>query len=216
MRNTAKIRRAFNAGPRSGFTLLELMIAIAVLGIGLLGAMGMILAGMQTNSRNNRDSTATVLDQEVIELYSTLKNYPKPTFVVINDCALAGGNAHEADLGQGPNPLGNGATLYTAATAPTAAQVGDIDWTQPAPALATAVNPGYDMQYQTCGGDVYEVRWNVMDMTPAVPPAGSSGRLSLLTVSARPLSMATATAAGAQNQAVLFAIPVTLRSLIEN
>ena len=199
-----------------GFSLIEMMIAVAVLGVGMLGAMAMMLMGMQTSSRSKTDTTATVLDQEVIELYSTLKNYPQPTFVTIYDCALTGGNAHEASLGQGASPLGNGAVLYTAVSAPTTAQVGDIDWTQPAPALATGAASGYAMDYQTCGGDIYEVRWNVMDVTPAAPPAGATGRLSLLTVSARPLSVTTATAAGAQNQAVLFAIPVTLRSLIEN
>lgn len=198
-----------------GFTLIELMIAVSVLGIGMLGAMVLMLMGMQTNSRNKTDTTATVLDQEIIELYSTLKVYPQPTFVNINDCATTAASVHEADLGQGPRPTGNGAVLYTAATAPTTAQVGDVDWTQAAPTLATATQPGYAMEYQTCTGDIYEVRWNVMNLTPATPPAGSSGRLSLLTVSARQKSALTATAGGAQNRAVLFALPVTLRSMIE-
>jgi prepilin-type N-terminal cleavage/methylation domain-containing protein len=200
----------------SGFTLVELMMAMVVLAIGMLGGMVLIVMGMQTNSRSKTDTASTVLDQEIIERFSTLKQYPQPTFVTIYDCALTGNNAHEANLGQGAGPTGNGATLYTTTTAPTTAQVGDIDWTQPVPVLATATQQGYAMEYQTCSGDIYELRWNVMDMTPATPPAGSSGRLSLLTVSARPTSAVTATTAGAQNRAVLFAIPVTLRSLIEN
>jgi prepilin-type N-terminal cleavage/methylation domain-containing protein len=199
-----------------GFSLPELMIAISVLAIGMLGSMEMMVMGMQTNSRNKTDTTATMLDQEIIEEYSTLKNYPKPTFVNIYDCALNGTNVHEADLGQGASPTGNGAVLYTTSTALTTAQVGDIDWTQPVPTLATSSTAGYAMEYQTCSGDIYEVRWNVMDMTPAAPPAGSSGHLSLLTVSARPKSAVTATTAGSANQAVLFAVPVTLRTLIEN
>lgn len=195
-----------------GFTLIELMIAVSVLAVGMLGTIIMMIAGMQTDSRNKTDTTATVLDQEVIELYSTLKTYPRPTFVTINDCAPAA-SAHEADLGQGAAPAGNGALLYTAGTALTAAQIGDVDWTQPAPAFATAATPGYAMNYQTCTGDIYEVRWNVMDLTPA---GGTNGRLSLLTVSSRQKSAVDASAGLAQNRAVLYAQPVTLRSMIEN
>jgi hypothetical protein len=155
-----------------------------------------------------------VLDQEVIELYSTLKTYPQPGTVKIYDCALNGNNYHLANLGKGAGPAGNGATLYTAGTAPTTAQVGDVNWSQPVTTLATTAVPGYAMEYQTCSGDIYQVRWNVMDLTPAVPPAGSSGRLTLLTVSSRQKSAVVATAAGAQNRAILFSIPVTLRSML--
>ena len=209
-----KLASAGSPNAACGFTLIELMIAISVLGIGMLGAMGLIMLGMQTNTRSKTDTTATVLDQEVIEFYSTLKAYPQPGTVTINDCALNGANAHLADLGQGALHAGNGATLYTAGTAPTAAQIGDVDWTQPAPVLATTATAGYAMDYRTCSGDIYEVRWNVMNLNPAAPPAGSTNRLSLLTVSARPRSAVVAGAA-AGNRAVLFAIPVTLRSMIE-
>jgi len=211
-----KVRLKRTRPNEGGFTLVELMMAITVLAIGMLGAMAMVLAGMQTDSRNKTDTTATVLDQEIIEKFSTLKLYPTPVFVTVLDCGLAGANAHEASMGQGASPAGNGAVLYTGATAPTPAQVGDIDWTQPVPPLATAVAQGYAMEYQTCSGDIYEVRWNVMDVTPAAPPAGSSGRLSLLTVSTRPKSAVSAAAGGAQNRAILYAQPVTLRSLIED
>ena len=197
-----------------GFTLIELMIAMSVLAIGMLSAMALMLMGMQMNSASKTDTTATVLDQEIIELYSTLKTYPLPGTVNIYDCALNGNNIHVADLGKGAAPNGNGAVLYTAATAPTTAQKGDIDWSQPVGTLATTTVPGYAMEYQTCSGDIYEVRWNVMDLTPATPPAGSSGRLTLLTVSARQRSALVATSAGAQNREILFALPVTLRSML--
>lgn len=197
-----------------GFTLMELMIAISVLGIGMLGAMTLMLMGMQTNSASKTDTTATVLDQEIIEMYSTLKTYPLPGTVNIYDCALNGNNFHMADLGKGAAPNGNGAVLYTSATAPTTAQIGDVNWSQPVTTLATTTVPGYAMEYQTCSGDIYEVRWNVTDLTPAAPPAGSSGRLTLLTVSARQKSAVVATTAGAQNREVLFAFPVTLRSML--
>ncbi|MDP9161654.1 MAG: hypothetical protein M3O09_15655 [Acidobacteriota bacterium] len=88
--------------------------------------------------------------------------------------------------------------------------MGDIDWTQAAPALATSASPGYDMTYQTCDGDVYEVRWNIMEISP-----NPNSRISLLTVSSRPRS-AVASAAASRNFAVLYANPTTLKALIEN
>ena len=185
------------------------MVALTVLSVGMLGSMIMILAGMQSNTRNKTDSSATVLDQEILEKFATLKLYPAPGFVTIYDCALNVGaaNAHNASLAQGASPLGSGATLYTAATAPTPANVGDIDWTQPTPApLATSATQGYAMLYQTCSGDIYEVRWNIMQ-NPA--PNGTT-RLSMLTVSSRQ------TAAQGSKIGMLFAPPTTLRTLIES
>jgi hypothetical protein len=57
------------------------------------------------------------------------------------------------------------------------------------------------MQYKTCSGDLYEVRWNVMTV---------DNRLSLLTVSSRQL------AAKGSPAAILFSNPATLRTLIED
>lgn len=195
----------------SGMSLLELMIAMTVLTVGMLGSMVMILVGMQSNTRNKTDSSATVLDQEILEKFATLKLYPAPGFITIYDCAPSGGNAnaHNASLAQGPVPNGGGATLYTAATAPLPANVGDIDWTQPTPTLATSTVQGYAMRYQTCSGDLYEVRWNIMQGGPNPPPNGTS-RISLLTVSSRQ------TAAQGATTTMLFARPTTLRTLIES
>jgi prepilin-type N-terminal cleavage/methylation domain-containing protein len=197
----------------AGMTLVELMIAITVLAIALPASMLMILVGMQTNSRNKTDTTATIVNQEIIEKFSTLKQYPQPIFVPIYDCGLSAGavNVHNASLGQGAAPAGNGSTLYTTATAPSPDKVGDIDWTQPVSTLATSTTPGYAMQYSTCGGSVYEVRWNVMKIN-----SNPNSRVSLLTVSARPRSAIAAEAAGSQNRAILYAQPVTLRALIDN
>ena len=90
-------------------------------------------------------------------------------------------------------------------------EVGNIDWTQAVPALATSTTQGYAMEYQTCDGGIYEVRWNVMEISP-----NPNSRISLLTVSARPQSAVKADAGGATNRAILYARPVTLKTLIEN
>jgi prepilin-type N-terminal cleavage/methylation domain-containing protein len=196
----------------SGMTLLELMVAMAVLAVGMLGSMLLILAGMQTNSRNRTDTSAIVLDQEIIEKFSTLKQYPKGTYVTIYDCAVtSGGEAHQASVTQAAGPAGAGATLHTSSTAPTADKVGDIDWTQATPALATSTVQGYAMRYRTCSGDIYEVRWNVMEVSP-----NPNSRISLLTVSSRQIAAQAAQTANARNQAILYAQPTTLKTLIEN
>src|SRR5947209_18231134 len=143
----------------NGMGIIELLIAMTVLTVGMLGSMIMILVGMQSNTRNKTDTSAVVLDQEILEKFATLKNYPKTGTANIYDCALNGSNLHLASLVQGASPSGSGATVYTSATAPTPAQVGDIDWTIASPAMATATIAGYAMQYQTCNGDIYEVRW---------------------------------------------------------
>ena len=209
-------RRRFGVGrhgissPLAGMTLIELMIAMTVMAIGLPACMMMVMVGMQTDSRNKTDTTATVLDQEIVEKFATLKQYPKPGFVAIYDCALTAGsaNVHNASLGAGVAPAGSGAALYTGAIA---SEVGNIDWTQAVPALATSAAQGYAMEYQTCSGDIYEVRWNVMEISP-----NPNSRISQLTVSARPRSAVQADAGGSKTRAILYAKPVTLKTLIEN
>src|SRR5258707_6041071 len=194
-----------------GMSLIELLIAMTVLTVGMLGSMVMILVGMQSNTRNKTDSSATVLDQEILEKFATLKLYPAPGSVTIYDCppSAKSANDNNASLAQGAGPTGGGATLYTAATAPLPANVGDIDWTQPTPTLATSTVQGYAMRYQECSGDVYEVRWHIMQGGPTPPPNGTT-RISVLTVSSRQVT------AKGSNNTMLFARPTTLRTLIES
>jgi Tfp pilus assembly protein PilV len=193
-------------------SLLELMIAMTVLTVGMLGSMVMILTAMESNSRNKTDNLATILDQEVMEKFATLNNYPKAGSATIYDCALTGGSAdsHLVSLGQGTYASGgNGAALYTTSTVPAGYNVGDIDWSQATPTLATSTTAGYAMLYRTCSGDNYEVRWNIMDANSSIP-TGTVSRISLLTVSARE------TAANGSKVGMLFAPPTTLRTLIES
>ncbi len=187
--------------------MIELLIAMTVLAIGLLGCVVMILAGVQSNTRNKNDSAAVVLDQEILEMFATYQFYPTSGHVVITDCGTTAASVHWANVVQGVGPLGAGATLYTAASAPLPSMVGDIDWTQPTPALAGNGVTGYAMNYQTCNGDTYEVRWNVMQVNPN---ASGIAALSLLTVSSRQTSAANA------HNATLFAVPTSLHTLIEN
>jgi type II secretory pathway pseudopilin PulG len=187
-------------------SIIELLIAMTVLAVGMMGCVIMLLAGIQSDSRSKTDTAALVLDQEILEMFATLNNYPNAGTVKVYDCGLSTGNAnaHSASLGQGAAPTGNGATLYTTTTAPLPGNVGDIDWTQATPTLATFGTAGYAMDYQTCNGDTYEVRWNVMEVN-----TNPNSRISLLTVSARQV------AAAHSHDSMMFAVPTSLKTLIE-
>lgn len=207
-RRSRNVRRRAKSRQR-GMSMIELMIAMTVLAVGMLGGVVMILAGVQSNTRNKTDTTAVVLDQEVLEMFATLKNYPTTGNVAINDCGLIGANIHNASVVEGTQAAGGaGAVLYTAANAPLPSQVGDINWTVAAPTFATPLVTGYAMKYQTCNGDTYEVRWNIMQVD--ANPAGGDSRISLLTVSSRQ------TAAANAHASILFSNPKTLRTLIES
>lgn len=189
------------AKPRqTGMTMLELLIAMTVLAVGMLGATGMILAGVQSNSRNKNDTTAVVLDQEILEQFATYKFYPTSGTVLINDCGTGAAAQHLASV-VGVIGGSAGATAYTTSSAPLPSNVGDINWTAAAPAMATSASAGYAMDYRTCSGDMYEVRWNITEI---------NSQLSELTVSSRQ------TAAANTKSSILFAIPTSLHTLIDN
>src|ERR1700740_3631124 len=97
----------------SGMSMIELLIAMTVLAVGLLGCVVMILAGVQSNARNKNDTTAVVLDQEILEMFATYKNYPTSGLVAITDCSVGAASVHNASVVQAAGPLGAGATPYT-------------------------------------------------------------------------------------------------------
>jgi len=187
-----------------GMTMIELMIAMAVLAVAMTGAMGMILGAIASNTRNKNDTAAVVLDQEILEQFAAYQNYPQAGgFITISDCSTGATRLHEAGAAGGAAALGgNGAALYTTSTAPFPASVGDIDWTQTAPTFATSSTVGYAMDYQTCTGDTYEVRWNVMLVD-------NESNIAQLTVSSRQI------AAAGSKVAMLFSVPTTIRTIID-
>jgi len=192
--------RACKIGER-GMTMLELLIAMAILAIGMTGAMGMILAGVQSDARNKNDTAAVVLDQELLETFATFRTYPLSGSLAVNDCSTGATSLKLANVVGSTAAGGLGAAVVTAGT-----NIGDIDWTQPAPTLATSTTPGYAMDYQTCNGDTYEVRWNITKINAN----NNVSQLSHLTVSSRQ------TAAAGSHQAILFAVPVSVHTLIED
>jgi prepilin-type N-terminal cleavage/methylation domain-containing protein len=151
----------------AGFSLVELMVAMFVLAIGVLGGMVMIIIGMTRDNSNRVDTTATNAAQAVLEEIASAPTNTNPT-LSLNDClgnVLQIGTTGSASPGSGAPLLANG----------------DIDFTKPAVA-------GYQMNYAVCGNNglqtVYDVRWHVTLVGP-----GNIGKL--VVVSARQPFVAT-------------------------
>jgi prepilin-type N-terminal cleavage/methylation domain-containing protein len=173
-----------------GTTLIELMVAMVVLSVGLAGTTILLSGTIASDSKNSRDTTATLLAQMVMEQISAQHVYSNAT-INVSDCA---GNSWAIATTPGAAGTGNGATLKSDGT---------IDFTQSNTGLLTT---GYAMQYVDCstaGGvqTTYDVRWNVMNVS-----ANTSTRL--ITTAARP-SFSNASQLGG----VFFALPVTLRGI---
>ncbi len=172
----------------AGMTLIELMIAMVVLATGMAAGMGLIFTAMLANSRNKRDTSATLVAQTVMEklLWAGAAANANLT---ITDCL---GNVLTI------NPVGTTSGTGAAVDATT----GNINFAVAAPA-------GYGGTYTACrtnGSTIqYDVRWNLK----ILDSYGNQPSTKLITVAARPQE---ANAAGV-SQTQLYAFPVTLRGV---
>jgi len=152
---TAKIRKT----EIRGFGLMELMVAIFVLAVGLLGGMMMVIMGMSRDNSNRVDTTATNVAQTVLEQIAGAPPNSNPTLTV-TDCI--------------PNTL----NINTAPGGAGLKANGDVDFSANTAASLNANS--YQMTYTLCGTNglqtQYDVRWNIQAM-------GTWGKL--VTVSAR-------------------------------
>lgn len=175
---------AKDRGRQSGMSMVELLIAMLVLVVGMMGSMILVRTAIVNNNRNKLDTTATALAQMVLEQISS-RPATTNTPIIINDCA---------GVPRTINPNVGGATLI-----PSGFNMGNIDFGNQ---NFAAVPAGYATQYITCGNAnsqvTYEIRWNVTAMT---------GFTKLVTVSARK-QIATAT-----GSLPYFSVPVTLRGI---
>ena len=146
---------------RSGFTLVELQIAIAVLVFGIVAVAQLVPVAIDLNLRNRNDSTGLVVAQRQLE-----QMLAKP-INIREDGALAAYNFTDNDgvvtyLGSVPAAAGT-----QTVGCPLTADVG-IDFTQP-----TAPYTGYFklMNYtDPVTGNVYifDIRWNVITVSATV------------------------------------------------
>jgi Tfp pilus assembly protein PilV len=132
-----------------GSLLIEMMIAMLVLSVGLLGAIAMVSASIQSNFRSKQDSTSAALAQMFIGQLSATS--ASTTSVSVTDCAGNTGTVNTTGA-----TTGSGATLTSS---------GAVDFTQ----AFSAVTSGYAIKYTVCSvatgaQSVYDVRWNITQL----------------------------------------------------
>jgi type II secretory pathway pseudopilin PulG len=171
----------------TGMSLAELMVAMFVLIVGVLGGVILVVLSIGGNGRNRQASNATVIAQMVTEKIMSVPANTSPT-VTITDCAGTSNNI--STTGAAP-AAGAGSQLLADGSA--------IDFSK---TLGSAGAPtGYYMAFTDCGTSqrqaTYDIRWNIQTISPYV---------KLVTVSAK--------LRGAGNDLKVFAPPVTIRSMV--
>jgi prepilin-type N-terminal cleavage/methylation domain-containing protein len=146
-----------------GFSLIEVMIAMAVLVVGLLGGIVVIAVASANDGRSRLHSTAVTLAESTMEKIVAIPQSAVGTDAEtkMTDCT---GNSFMIETAVGGSDLiGSGAFA------------GSVDFSKPAIG-------NYAMVYSTCGAGTnvsYDIRWRV---DPGPTPA-----TQLVTVSAKPL-----------------------------
>lgn len=140
-------------------SLVELMIAMVVLLVGLVGSLALVATAVGNNGRSRQQGNSTIIAQMITEKISSVKATTSP-LLTVTDCA------------------GNIMNINTAAPGGGALTAqGDVDFTQAAVA-------GYQTQYVDCGTNgrqfTYDVRWNITQPTANV---------KFLTVTAQKISV---------------------------
>ncbi len=178
-----------------GFSVIELLIAMFVLTIGLLGGMVILLVAMSTNSRNRMDTSAVALSQSVMDRIVVLSSSAGVQATQMTDC---NGTVHNIVTAPGGAPLTN-LTIMNGSQS--------IDFTQ-------APVPGYQMLYTLCAtgaadgqttgnSQIYDVRWYISGPVAA-------GTTQLVYVAAKH------TNESGNGGGKFYTMPITLRALRGN
>ncbi|HEV2206518.1 MAG TPA: prepilin-type N-terminal cleavage/methylation domain-containing protein [Candidatus Acidoferrales bacterium] len=174
----------------AGSSLIEMMIAMVVLTVGLIGSMAMVGVAVNGDYRSKSDSTSTALAQMVLQKIST-----------VPVCKAACGAVASVQV---TDCTGTARTINVAGTAAGAGAPltadGKVDFTQAAVA-------NYSMNYRECGVTngmqaTYDVRWNIKTL-----PSGSA---EVVVVGARLKNAANSVNKGSNAPAV------SLRTIVGN
>jgi prepilin-type N-terminal cleavage/methylation domain-containing protein len=148
-RVTSQATRITKRSNQCGLSLIELMIAMVVLTVGVLGCMSLIITAIAANGRNRYQSSSTTVAQMVTEKILSVPANTSPT-LSFTDCSGTAQNINTtgSTTGAGAAPL---------------LSSGDVNF-------SLAAVTGYSMLYTTCGTAgrqvVYDVRWNIKTLSP--------------------------------------------------
>ena len=150
------IRSHRPASKERGMSLIELMIALLVLLVGVVGSMSLVAVAVGSDSRNRQQSNSTSVSQMLTEKISSVKASTTPVLTV-TDC------------------VGNSFSVSTAAGGAFLNGSGDVDFAKPR-------LPNYYMLYTDCGTNgrqvTYDVRWNIQQTSPYVKRVTVSARMN--------------------------------------
>jgi len=152
----------------AGFSMIELLISIAILLVGIVAVAQLVPVAIQSNYRNRYDSTALIIAQRQLEQmaaqeltvgdptapngpYFFFNSFLPATTLPSTLCNLGQAPPIFSDAPANPPPAAatNGAPLVAGALA--------INWSLP----QGAVPAGYWNQVASAEGYTYETRWNV-------------------------------------------------------
>ena len=148
-------KKKARARDERGMTLIELMIALVILLVGVVGSMSLVALSIGSDGRNRQQSNSTALSQMMTEKISSVKASVSPVLTV-TDC------------------VGNSYTVNTAAGGGALTSSGDVDFTQTPVA-------NYQMLFTDCGTGgrqiTYDIRWNIQQTSAYVKYVTVSSRL---------------------------------------
>jgi type IV pilus assembly protein PilV len=199
-RSTRKCRLFARNHAQRGFSLIEMLLAMLVLTIGMLGGAIMITVAVASNANSKFDTGAVSLAQSTMDRIIVISANASGTNLNTNmtDC---NGTVHPVFTAAGPGGTAAGAPTTTINGIATGTQV--IDFSQ-------AAVPNYQMNYVLCGAggagntgipQVYDVRWNV--------GPGPTQTTQLILVAAKNISES----GNGTSQTKYFSMPITLRAL---
>lgn len=150
-----KNRGSKTAGKEEGMSLIELMIALLILLVGVVGSMSLVALCIGSDSRNRQQSNSTSISQMLTEQISSVKASTSPALTV-TDC------------------VGNSFSVFTAPGGGALTSAGDVDFTK-------AQIANYYMLYTDCGTNgrqiTYDVRWNIQQTSSYVKLITVSARM---------------------------------------
>ncbi len=173
--------------------MVEMIIALGVISIAMIGGLAMVAIGIGRNSSMRMDTTSANVAQTFMEDIASVRPNTGPT-LNITDCRLVNNLLINTAVG--------GAPVWGPAPGVPGVNPGDIDFTQ-------AIVPGYQADYVMCapGGlqITYDVRWRI-DTAGFVDAKGNTwGKL---------VTVAALQAATVSGGAIRYSAPVTLRTVV--